>query len=86
MLTDAQNLSPEEATKQILGYCTEPHGRMAILEHIHVPLTSDNYDKYIKKLVDDKLIASDLLVVRSANKQIFVTTRKGLTFLGNISA
>ena len=85
MLTNAPNLSSEEAIKQILGFCTEPHGRMAILEHIQVPLTPDNYDKYIKKLVDDKLIASDLLVVRSANKQIFVTTRKGLTFLGNSS-
>lgn len=85
MLLENATLSLDDVKKEILEFCLEQHGRAAILEHIQVEITPNNYTKFIKQLLDQRFIASDLMVNRKANSQKFVITRKGLNYLKAIA-
>ena len=75
----------EDVKKEILEYCVAPRGRGEILEHLQVEVTPENYSKYLKPLIDQRFIVSDILVIRSANRQKFSVTQKGLNYLKAIA-
>ena len=75
----------EDVKKEILEYCVEPRSRTEILEHLQVEITPEHYSKYIKPLIDQRFIVSDILVIRSANRQKFSITQKGLNYLKAIA-
>jgi len=75
----------EDVKKEIMEYCVEPRGRGEILEYLQVEITPENYSKYIKPLIDQRYIISDILVIRSANRQKFSITQKGLNYLKAIA-
>jgi len=85
MLPENAVITLEDVKKEILEFCIEPQGRFSILEHIQVEITPENHAKYIKQLLDQRYIISDILIIRSANKQKFVTTQKGLNYLKAIA-
>jgi len=85
MLPENAVITLDDVKKEILEFCLEPRSRFDILENIQVELTPDNYNKFVKRLLDQRYIISDILVIRSANKQKFVITQKGLNYLKAIS-
>ena len=85
MLPENAVITLDDVKKEMLEFCLVPRGRFEILEHIQVELTPDNYTRYVKPLVDQRFIISDILVIRSANKQKFVITQKGLNYLKAIA-
>jgi len=85
MLPENAVITLDDVKKEILEFCLEPRGRFEILEHIQVEITPENYTRYIKQLLDQRYIVSDILVIRSANKQKFVISQKGLNYLKAIA-
>lgn len=74
-------LALEDVKKEVLEFCQEPHSRADILEHIQVQLNSENYNRYVAALVNQRYIKSDLLRNRNSTKQKYVITQKGLNYL-----
>lgn len=85
MLTQTTALLLDDVKKEILEFCNDPHGREAILGHINVEITTDNYGRYIKKLLDQRFIAPNRLRSISQVKQQYLTTQKGRNYLKAIS-
>jgi len=85
MLSENAVISLEDVKKNILEFCLEPRSRFEILEHIQVEITPENHARYIKQLLDQRFIISDILIIRSANKQKFAITQKGLNYLKAIA-
>ncbi len=85
MLQISESILLDDVKKEILEFCLEPQGKDAILDHINVENTSYNQNKFIKQLQDQRFITSDQTIVRSFNKQKFVTTQKGLNYLKAIT-
>ena len=85
MLSENVVVTLEDVKKDILEFCLEPRSRFEILEHIQVEITPENHTRYIKQLLDQRFIISDILIIRSANKQKFAITQKGLNYLKAIA-
>ena len=71
----------EDVKKEVLEFCQEPHGRDDILVHIQVPVNSENYNRYVAALVNQRFIKSDFMRNRNSTKQKYVITQKGLNYL-----
>lgn len=85
MLLDREALLLDDVKKEILEFCVEPQGKAAILEHINVAITQQNYSKYIVKLIDQRFIASGFLRKRSSANQQYIITKKGINYLKAIA-
>lgn len=75
----------DDVKKEVLEFCLEPHNQKTILEHIQVPVSSDNYKRYVGALLRQRFIKSDQERNRNSIKQQYVITQKGLNYLKAIS-
>lgn len=70
-----------EYRKEILTFCTEAKSRGAILHHIGIAESYDNYKKYICKLIDERYLAYTDSRHPQSPKQTYLITKKGLNYL-----
>jgi hypothetical protein len=85
MLTQNAVLSLDDVKKEILEFCLEPHGPVAILDHIKVAVTKNNHSKFISQLLEKRFLTSALQRKRSSANQKYVITQKGLNYLKAIA-
>lgn len=85
MLLEQKVLLLDDVKKEVLEFCINPHGRVDILEFIQVEVTSDNYGKYVKQLLNQRFIAPYLSRNLSLNNQKYIITQKGRNYLKAIA-
>lgn len=62
---------------RVLSFCDSPKSRREILEHIGLKYHTDNYNKYIKPLVDDMYLQPTDSESLTSPQQQYITTDKG---------
>lgn len=62
---------------RVLSFCDSPKSRREILEHIGLKYHTDNYNKYIKPLVDDMYLRQTDEESANSPQQRYVVTDKG---------
>ncbi len=85
-MTETQEiLALEDVKKEILEFCIKAQSRTEILDFIKVAPTSANYGKYIRELLVQRFIKTNLLDKRSSRYEKYVITQKGLNYLKAIA-
>ncbi len=85
MVVSKEIIPLEDVKKEVLEFCLEPHNPEKILEHIRVPVSADNYKRYVAALLKQRFLKTDQERNRSSVKQNYVITQKGLNYLKAIS-
>jgi len=85
MVASKEIVPLDDIKKEVLEFCLEPHNQKTILEHIRVPVSADNYKRYVAVLLKQRFIKSDQERNRNSIKQQYVITQKGLNYLKAIS-
>ena len=89
ILTDANLSKPTEYDRvrqssietEILSFCLEPRSRRMILESIGLKYHSDNFNKYIKPLIEKKHLLYTKPNVPNSPKQEYITSDLGKEIL-----
>jgi predicted transcriptional regulator len=85
MVVSKEIIPLEDVKKEVLEFCVEPQNQKTILEHIQVPVSGENYKRYVGVLLRQRFIKSDQERNRNSVKQNYVITQKGLNYLKAIS-
>ena len=84
-LISAEQKQFDHHRKHILQLCREAQSRCAILKHIGVEESYENYKKYIVRLISERFLNYTDPRHPQSPKQTFVITQKGLNYLKAIS-
>ena len=85
MAETQDTLSLEDLKKEILEFCIKAQSRTEILDYIQVAPTTANYGRFIRELLVQRYIKTNLIEKRRSRSEKYVITQKGLNYLKAIS-